>query len=100
MPYAVPRKLKSLAVSGFCMSLALAPALARGDGTAKQDTPKPEAPKTEGPKAAVSWRGMSDRGDCTSNHQDHVHVSFIGPDVAPDTPAAPAPVENPASDDQ
>lgn len=51
MPYAVPRKLKSLAVSGFCMSLALAPALARGDGTAKQDTPKPEAPKTEGPKA-------------------------------------------------
>ena len=55
--------------------------------------------ETEGPKAAVSWRGMSDRGDCTSNHQDHVHVSFIGPDVAPDTPAAPAPVENPTSGD-
>ncbi|MFN8124983.1 MAG: NlpC/P60 family protein [Candidatus Nanopelagicales bacterium] len=52
--------------------------------------------ETEAPKPAVSWRGMSNRGDCTSNHQDHVHVSFIGPDVAPDTPAAPTDVKVPA----
>ncbi len=45
----------------------------------------------EEPKPAGEWRGMSDRGSCTANHQDHVHVSFIGPNVAPDVPAAPAP---------
>ncbi|MEI2784853.1 MAG: hypothetical protein V9E82_03990 [Candidatus Nanopelagicales bacterium] len=33
--------------------------------------------ETEIPKAAAQWRGMSDRGSCTANHQDHVHVSFI-----------------------
>ena len=37
-------------------------------------------------QAAAQWRGMSDRGSCTANHQDHVHVSFIGPDVAPAVP--------------
>ncbi len=42
--------------------------------------------ETEIPKAAAQWRGMSDRGSCTANHQDHVHVSFIGPDVAPAVP--------------
>ncbi len=58
--------------------------------------------ETEAPKAAVDWRGMSDRGSCTANHQDHVHVSFIGPNVAPGVPAAPAPAPEPApaTDDQ
>ncbi len=41
----------------------------------------------EEPKPAAQWRGMSNRGSCTANHQDHVHVTFIGPNIAPDVPA-------------
>ncbi|MCH9718350.1 MAG: C40 family peptidase [Actinomycetia bacterium] len=37
------------------------------------------------------WRGMSNRGGCTANHVDHIHVSFLGPNVNPDP--APAPEE-------
>lgn len=48
--------------------------------------------ETEGPKRVVDWRGMSNRGGCTANHQDHVHVSFIGPNTVT---AAPAPVDTP-----
>ena len=29
----------------------------------------------EGPKPWTEWRGMGDRGSCTANHEDHVHVS-------------------------
>ena len=53
--------------------------------------------ETEAPKPAAEWRGMSNRGSCTANHQDHVHVSFIGPNIAPDVPVAPAP--EPTTDD-
>lgn len=39
------------------------------------------------PVPVSQWRGMSNRGGCTANHQDHVHVSFNGPNVS----SAPAP---------
>ena len=29
----------------------------------------------DGPQPWSQWRGMSDRGSCTANHEDHVHVS-------------------------
>ncbi|MEI2717990.1 MAG: NlpC/P60 family protein [Candidatus Nanopelagicales bacterium] len=50
--------------------------------------------ETETPKRVIDWRGMSNRGGCTANHQDHVHVSFIGPNTVS---AAPAPADT--SDD-
>lgn len=33
--------------------------------------------KTEEPKPPTEWRGMSDRGSCTANHQDHVHITYF-----------------------
>ncbi|NBX43257.1 MAG: hypothetical protein EBR13_07320, partial [Rhodobacteraceae bacterium] len=35
------------------------------------------------------WRGMSNRGGCTANHVDHIHVSFLGHNVNPDPAPAP-----------
>lgn len=35
------------------------------------------------PTPVVNWRGMSDRGSCTANHQDHVHVTVNGPNIFP-----------------
>ncbi len=40
------------------------------------------------PVPVLQWRGMSNRGGCTANHQDHVHVSFNGPNVNPAPPPA------------
>lgn len=31
---------------------------------------------TESPKPLSEWSGMSNRGSCTDNHQDHVHLAF------------------------
>lgn len=75
MPYAVPRKLKNIAVSGFCMSLALAPALAKGDGTAKPDPVKPEAPRAEAPKAEGA-------GAAPASAPAAAAVTITGPDGA------------------
>ena len=37
----------------------------------------------EEPKPVSEWRMVSERGDCTSNHMDHVHITMNGPNVAP-----------------
>ncbi|MCB0918122.1 MAG: C40 family peptidase [Actinobacteria bacterium] len=37
----------------------------------------------ETPKPVDQWRMVSERGDCTSNHMDHVHITMNGPNVAP-----------------
>ncbi|MCH9815218.1 MAG: C40 family peptidase [Actinomycetia bacterium] len=37
----------------------------------------------EEPKPVSQWRMVSERGDCTSNHMDHVHITMNGPNVAP-----------------
>jgi peptidoglycan hydrolase CwlO-like protein len=37
----------------------------------------------EDPKPVSQWRMVSERGDCTSNHMDHVHITMNGPNVAP-----------------
>jgi hypothetical protein len=29
--------------------------------------------------APSTWRTMSDRGNCTANHHDHVHITTTGP---------------------
>lgn len=42
---------------------------------------------SSGPVPVAQWRGMSNRGGCTANHQDHVHVSFNGPNINPAPPA-------------
>lgn len=49
------------------------------------------------PTPALSWRGMSGRGSCTANHQDHVHVTVNGSNIAPGV--VPAPSTPDASDD-
>ena len=33
--------------------------------------------ETESPKPPTEWRGMSDRGSCTANHGDHVHITYF-----------------------
>ena len=38
---------------------------------------------TEGPKPWDQWEVMGNRGGCTANHEDHVHVTVDGPDPAP-----------------
>lgn len=40
------------------------------------------------------WRGMSNRGGCTANHVDHIHVSFLGHNVNPDPAPQPKAEEN------
>lgn len=32
-----------------------------------------------GVKRPKDWTDMSNRGSCTNNHQDHLHIDFIGP---------------------
>jgi NlpC/P60 family len=58
-----------------------------------------DAATGEAPAPPQQWRGMSNRGGCTANHQDHVHISVIGPNTAPGvpTPVAPAPQAQPSS---
>lgn len=34
-------------------------------------------------QAPADWRTMGDRGDCTSNHMDHIHLTLKGPNVNP-----------------
>lgn len=41
------------------------------------------------------WRTMSNRGDCTSNHMDHVHVTVVGPNLVAPEPEAKRPVDRP-----
>lgn len=42
-------------------------------------------------QAPEDWRTMGDRGDCTSNHMDHVHITLKGPNVSPDVVDEPEP---------
>ena len=35
--------------------------------------------RTDDPKPPSQWRSMGNRGSCTANHMDHVHVSVTGP---------------------
>ena len=48
---------------------------------------------------AGTWHPMSDRGDPTANHMDHVHVSFTTSPPAYKPPAAPATNTRPQPED-